>query len=157
MPLLIWMSQNSSYSQPIGCRGRQFLIHTGALASCWAATAPLSSVGWIRLYQCMYLHIHLPAFIDNIHGWQVTTSRFRLHLSLLFSWWVDAVVNHTREHACQYKEHVNTQGIHRSREQGCAKPGSMIQYIHTYIHTHNYSAHGGHCHDQCGARSGLPQ
>ena len=84
----------------------------------------------------MYLHIHLPAFIDNIHGWQVTTSRFRLHLSLLFSWWVDAVVNHTREHACQYKEHVNTQGIHRSREQGCAKPGSMIHtYIHTYIPT----------------------
>ena len=60
---------------------------------------------------------------------------------------VHAVVNHAREH-------VNTrsilQGVHGSREPGCDKRGVNLL-------TYHYSARGGRCYDQCGARSGSPQ
>ena len=50
---------------------QSFLIHTGALASCQAATAPLSQ--YVESIYTMCLRIHLPVmsvFIDNFHGRQ---------------------------------------------------------------------------------------
>ena len=44
-PLLIWTSQNNSTVSSLVV----ILIHTGALGSCRAATAPLSAVDWIRI------------------------------------------------------------------------------------------------------------
>ena len=43
-----------------------FLIHTGELASCRAATAPPSQSYTVT----MCLRIHLPVFVDNLHGRQ---------------------------------------------------------------------------------------
>ena len=46
---------------------RLFLTHTDALAS-WAAIALLSQ--YAESVYTMCLHIHLPVFVDNLHGRQ---------------------------------------------------------------------------------------
>ena len=65
-PLSIWTSQTASQTAVIQSVHRSFLIHTGALASCQAAT--LSQ--YAESVYTMCLRIHLPVFVDNPHGRQ---------------------------------------------------------------------------------------
>ena len=78
----------------------------------------------------MCLRIHLPVFVDNLHG---TSSSSRLCCS---------VVNHAREHVniTDYTEHFRV--YTDLGNQGATN----VRYIHTYIYTY-----AGCCHDQCWA------
>ena len=91
------------------------------------------SVGWINLY---YVSVHSPTclwIVDNFHGRRVVLA-----------------VNHAHRHVSipEYTEHFRA--YTDLRNKGATNVGQW------YIHTHNYSACGGRCHDQCGACSGSP-
>ena len=99
----------------------------------------LSRLQWFRLYHVSAHSTVLLVLVDNLHG------RYAVAPVLLFI------------RSCKIT-HVSTsvygefQGVHGSRKPGCNKRGVNDTDIDL---TYHYSARGGSCHDQCGARSQL--
>ena len=87
---------------------RSFLIHTGALSSCWAATLSQHA----KSVYTMCLHINLPVFADNPYS--------RQRVAPVCSVIVSRVHAVAREHV-NIPEHKVFQGVHRPQEPRCDK------------------------------------
>ena len=94
----------------------------------------------------IYLHVHVPVFVDNLHSRkQVAPVILVVHSS--------AVVNHAHGHVNipEYTEHFYD--VHKSRVPGCDNCGVNDTQRYRYIPLFHIR---GRCHYQCGGRSDSP-
>ena len=92
-PMLTWISQNSSTVSPLVVS--QVCLQVVRPLQ----TAPLSQqvLGSIHLYH-MCLHIHLPVFVDNLHGRQWVALILAVQVSWRSSTWSTSLYQNTWDH-----------------------------------------------------------